>query len=157
METHESPQPPDERPDPREARDALREIERASVSAADIRTPLWYFLALGALVAPVGPAVALLPDPPLRHVLGAVGLAVWLVAFATLVARVTRRMGVVKWLTPRQMLPFVAGLAALTLTFATLHLILAQDWILDTFSVAMGALIAVFGVYHSRIAGRDPS
>ncbi|RNL87362.1 hypothetical protein [Halostreptopolyspora alba] len=157
METHGSPQHPGERPDPREARDALREIERASVSASEIRTPLWYFLALGTLVAPVGPAVALLPDPPLRHVIGAVGLVVWMVALATLVARVTRHMGVVKWLTPRQMLPPVVGLAALTLIFAALNLVLGQGWILDTFSVAVGALIAVFGVYHSRTAGKEPA
>lgn len=91
------------------------------------------------------------------NVLGVIGLTVWSVLLGALVARVTRQMGVVKWLTPRQMLPFAIGVAALTLTFVVLRIVLGQDWILDTLSVAMGALIAAFGVYHSRTASMEPS
>lgn len=102
METREPADAP-RRPTPEEARAALQQADQARAAVTDIRTPLWYFLALGMWIAPIGPAVSLLPDPPAGVALLVGGLVVWVAVLVTMMRLVVGRMRVLAWLSERQM------------------------------------------------------
>lgn len=140
-------------PTPAEADAALRVAEQTHASMTGIRTPLWYFLALGAWIAPIGPLLSLLPDPPAGVVILVAGLAVWTAALVAIMHLVVRRMRVLVWLSTRQMRPLAVIMLSLLAAFLVLQSVVHPPWGAEGLTVAVGAGIIAFGIHH-RLWGR---
>lgn len=134
------------KPSAEEAEAALRDVDEAGAAVRNIRTPLWYFLGLGTWLAPIGPFVWLLPDPPAGVVILLVGLVVWMAVLAGMMILVVRQMRVQAWLTERQMRPF--GLIILPLIVAYILATNLYNLSWAPFTVVLGLGIAAFGIYH---------
>ncbi|WP_033299932.1 hypothetical protein [Nocardiopsis gilva] len=148
METRESSNTAQPPPTPAEAEAALGDVEQARASISDIRTPLWYFLAVGAWIAPVGPLMSLVPDLPLGPAIFLGGLAVWAAGLAGIVHLVVKRMRVLAWLTPRQMLPLAVIMLPVLVAYIVLEGVLDLSWATNALTVAVGVGIIVFGIHH---------
>ena len=155
METHDGTGAADPRPTPGEAAAALREAEQARAAVSDIRTPLWYFVALGIWVAPVGPLVSLAPDPPAGVVALLAGVAVWSAGLAALMHLVVKRMRVLVWLSGRKMWPLPVIMLVLLSAHAVVQSATGLPWNSEAVTVAVGAAIIVFGVHHRLTGGRS--
>ncbi|TDC93082.1 hypothetical protein [Actinomadura sp. 7K507] len=155
METHDDAGAADPRPTPGEAAAALREAEQARAAVSDIRTPLWYFVALGIWVAPVGPLVSLAPDSPLGMVALLAGVAIWGAGLATLMHVVVKRMRVLMWLSGRQMWPLAVIMLVLLGAHAIAQNVTGLPWSSDAITVVVGAGIIVFGAHHRLTGGRS--
>lgn len=136
-----------------EARAALAEAERAKAAIATVTPPAWYFLALGALIAALGPGVAVLPRSPLALLAVPVG-AVWAAILGLLVRAVTNRMGVVGRWDWRLAWPLVVPTALLLLVALVAAYAFGMRWALPAYFVAEGVLVVCFGVRYVRRAGR---
>lgn len=144
-------------PTPAEARAALRAAEEARATLADVRTPLWYFVALGALIAVVGPAVSLVPDPPAGVLVVLGGVAVWVTALVTIMQLAVRQMGVLVWLDDRQMRPLLVIMGSLLAVAAVVEAGLDPSWGPEALTVVAGVGVVAFGVYHQRQRPASPA
>lgn len=156
METHEPAGAP-RQPTPEEAKAALHQADQARAAMTDIRTPLWFFLVLGVWIAPIGPAISLLPDPPAGVVLLVGGLVVWVAVLVTMMQLVVKQMRVLAWLSDRQMRPFGAIMLPLLGAYVVLQTLLHPSWGPAAITVVIGAGIVAFGLYHQRQARTRPS
>ncbi|TDC56425.1 hypothetical protein E1281_07515 [Actinomadura sp. KC345] len=143
------------RPTPGEAAAALREAEQARAAVSGVRTPLWYFVALGIWVAPVGPLVSLAPDTPagVAALLG--GVAIWCAGLATLLHVVVRRMRVLMWPSGRRTWTLPVVMLVLLGAHAIVQSATDLPWSSEAVTVAVGAAIIVFGVHHRLTGGRS--
>jgi hypothetical protein len=137
-------------PTPAEAEAALLAAEEARAAVAQVRTPLWYFVALGALVAVVGPAVSLVPDPPAGVLVILGGVALWVTALVTIMQLVVRQMGVLVWLDERQLRPLFVIMGSLLAVAVVAEAGLDPSWGPEALTVLAGAGVVVFGVHHRR-------
>ncbi|MFI0484138.1 hypothetical protein [Actinomadura sp. 9N215] len=153
METHEDAGDASPRPTPGEAAAALHEVERTQAEMDAIRTPLWYFVALGIWTAPIGPLVAITPDPPAGVVILLAGVAVWAAGLATLMHVVVKRMRVLMWLTDRQLRPFAMIMLPLLGLYALVESTTEPPWGPEAVTVVAAVGIIAFGVHH-RLTGR---
>lgn len=141
-------------PTPDQARAALVEVEQARATIATITPPLWYFVALGALIAALGPGVAVLPRSPLA-LLAIPAAALWAAALTLLVRAVVDRMGLIgrwDWRVARLV---VVPTAVLLVTAVVTTYVFGQRWALPAFFVAEGTLVMCFGAVHVRRVGQD--
>ncbi|CAM4156784.1 hypothetical protein [Nocardiopsis rhodophaea] len=147
MERHESADDARQPLTTAEAEAALRGAEQARASINDIRTPLWYSLALAVWIAPVGPLISLLPDPPLGMALLLGGMVVWGAGFGGLLRLVMSQMRVLAWLTPRQMLPMAVVMLPLLGAYVALLRVFDLSWGTYPLTVVVGVGVIVFGIY----------
>ncbi|TMQ90590.1 hypothetical protein ETD83_34765 [Actinomadura soli] len=155
METHESAGAPSPRPTPSEAAAALDEVEQTRAELSGIRTPLWYFIALGIWTAPIGPLVSLTPDPPSGAVILLAGVAVWAAGLGLLMHVVVKRMRVLMWLNDRQIRPFAVIMIPLLGLYALVQGVADPPWGPGAITVVAAAGIIAFGVHHRLKGGRS--
>ncbi|MGH3239553.1 MAG: hypothetical protein ACRDNL_04180, partial [Spirillospora sp.] len=155
METHEDANAGGRRPTADEAAAALHDVERTQAAMDGIRTPLWYFVALGIWTAPIGPLVSLTPDPPAGVVVLLAGVAIWTAGLAALMHVVVKRMRVLMWLPERQLRPFAVIMLPLLGGYALVQSTTEPPWGSEAVTVVAAAGIIAFGVYHRLAGGRS--
>ncbi|MFI0405329.1 hypothetical protein [Actinomadura sp. 3N508] len=155
METHKDEGAGASRPTPSEAAAALEEAEQGREAVSGIRTPLWYFLALGLWTAPIGPLVSITPDPPAGAVILLAGVAVWAAGLGMLMHVVVKRMRVLVWLNERQMRPLAVIMLPLLIGYALLQSAVELPWGFEGVTVVVAAGIVAFGVHHRLAGGRS--
>ena len=156
METRETSPTDGIPPTPEEARAALQAAEQARATLAEVRTPLWYFVALGLLIAPVGPAASRVPDPPAGVLLLLGGTALWVAALVTIMHLAVRQMGVLVWLDGRQVQLFALVMAPLLVAFAVVQASARPPWGSEALTVVMGVGIGLFGLVHRAQSPAPP-
>ncbi|WUI00312.1 hypothetical protein OHR68_00340 [Spirillospora sp. NBC_00431] len=155
METHEDAGTASRRPTPDEAAAALRDVEQTRAAMDGIRTPLWYFVALGIWTAPVGPLVSLTPDPPAGAVILLAGVAIWAAGLAALMHVVVKRMRVLMWLPERQLRPAALIMLPLLGLYALVQSATEPPWGTEAVTVVVAVGIVAFGVHHRLAGGRS--
>ncbi|TDD39735.1 hypothetical protein E1287_02720 [Actinomadura sp. KC06] len=155
METHENEGVAGARPTPGEAAAALDDVEQTRAALSGIRTPLWYFVALGIWTAPIGPLVSITPDPPAGVVILLAGVAVWAAGLGLLMHVVVKRMRVLMWLNDRQMRPFAVIMLPLLGLYALVQSAADPPWGPEAITVVVAAGIVAFGVHHRLTGGRS--
>lgn len=148
METHGA-STGDDPPTPQGAAAALESIEETQSAAAKITTPLWYFLALGAMIAPTGP-LSTMTSSTLPGTLAFLGImALWLFVLGWLMSRVVRSMGVQRRMTWRQAILFPAGGALAGIAAVVLKNQFDVEWAMTAFTVALGLVVVGYGLFHN--------
>ncbi|TDB87067.1 hypothetical protein E1264_15740 [Actinomadura sp. KC216] len=155
METHRDDSAAGPRPTAGEAAAALQEAEQGRAAVSGIRTPLWYFVALGLWTAPVGPLVSITPDPPAGVAILLAGVAVWAAGLGMLMHVVVKRMRVLVWLDERQMRPLAVIMLPLLIGYALLQSSVDLPWGFEAITVVVAAGIVAFGVHHRLTGGRS--
>ncbi|GAB2499076.1 hypothetical protein [Nocardiopsis aegyptia] len=111
--------------------------------------PGWYYPVLGLLVAPYG-LLFVLPDTGVWNVVYFAGITAFLAGTLLLMHHGVKRMGVLRWLTFQELRPLmIAALVPITAAVA-LFAVSGDRWVWPGLTVALGALIALFGPYHRR-------
>ncbi|QVQ54541.1 hypothetical protein J4H86_13270 [Spiractinospora alimapuensis] len=149
MET-DGQSPDDTPPTPKDAAAALTSIEETRSAVARVRTPLWYFVTLGAMTAPIGPLSTVAPSS-LPGALAFLGVMVaWLLALGWLMSRVVYRMGVQGRMTWKQLVlvPTACGLAGIAA--AVLKNQFEVEWAMSAFTVVLGLVIVGVGLVHNH-------
>jgi hypothetical protein len=135
-----------------EAREALRVAEEARSAVSGIPTPTWFFVALGAVVAPLGAVVALLPDSTAGALLLVAVLVAWGAALGTLMHLVARQMRVAVWLSPEEMRPLATILLPSLVGLAAVKAAFDPPWWPAAVTGVTGAAVVVFGLYRRHVA-----
>lgn len=136
-------------PTQEEAAAALQDIERTRDTTRAVKVPAWYFPVLGLLFAPYG-LLFVLPDTGAWNAVYFAGITAFLLGIALLMHYGVKRMGVLRWLTFREMRPLVIAALVPIVGAVALAAVSGDPWVWPALTLVLGALIALFGPYHRR-------
>ncbi|WP_116243718.1 hypothetical protein [Nocardiopsis sp. FIRDI 009] len=137
------------RPTPEEAAAALREAESAQESTRAVKVPAWYYPVLGLLFAPYG-LLFVIPREGLWNLVLLASLAAFIGAFVLLARIGVNQMGVLRWLTLRELRPVAIWSLVPILGGIGLYLAYDTPWAWVAMTAGLGVAIALFGPYHRR-------
>ncbi len=147
MENSNGAGAPDTRPTPEEAAAALRQADSDRTAMERLPVPGWYYPILAGLIAGVMLA-QLLPSP--FSFAGSLAAAVGVGALARVYVD---KVGVLSWLTPRQMWPPVVLILLFLFGALVVDQVYDQQWGWVVGAAANAAVLIVFGALYRRSTG----
>ncbi|ACY95731.1 MULTISPECIES: hypothetical protein [Thermomonospora] len=141
-------------PSPQEARAALEAVEQARESVKTTQWPMWYFVALGVWVAPLGLLSRMPTDFP-RVLVALVALMAWMGLFSAIVALGARKTGVVPSFSREQVVHIAAILVPVAVIAALIGWKAGTDWALPSFSALEGAMIVLYALWVRHRSARS--
>ncbi|MCY9787712.1 hypothetical protein KIK06_27925 [Nocardiopsis sp. EMB25] len=142
-------EPTTPRPTPEEAAAALREAESAQESTRAVKVPAWYYPVLGLIIAPYG-LLFVIPHEGWWLAAYLLGLVAFLTATVVLMRVGVNQMGVLRWLTPRELRPIAVWSLFPIIGGIGLYLIHGTPWAWVATTAGLGVAIGLFGPYHRR-------